>query len=99
MVDFFVSPIQADDALTNVPVDVKGAVRLSQDEIKSYIRMLADPTAALIIDGVKFEGEDKFNAAATLLLTNKLEQLTNQSSSMISVLSELYKLEKSIGQT
>lgn len=99
MVDFFVSPIQADDALSNVPVDVKGAVRLTEAELKSYIRMMADPKASLIIDGVEFKGEEKFNAAAALLLSNKLEQLSNQSSSMISVLSELYKLEKSIGQS
>ena len=92
----FVPPSTLNDDFNNIKFDVKGALRISQQEIKTLIAELGDPTQALIIDGKKFEGSDKFSTAATLALNNKMESLQNQTTSIISVFSELYKLEKSL---
>jgi len=92
----FVSPSTLNDDFNNTQFDVKRALRISQQEIKQLISDLGDPNRPLIIDGKKFEGSDKFSTAATLALNNKMESLQNQTTSIISVFSELYKLEKSL---
>ena len=77
--------------------DVKKALRISQEDINKLVDEMADSTKDLIIDGRRFSGADKFGSAATLALNNKLEELQNQSTSIVSVFSTLFQLEKTLG--
>lgn len=92
-----ISPVQVTEGLNNVHFDVKAAVRASQSEIRILIDELGDPNKDLIVDGKKYSGSEKFGAAASLALTNKMAQLQDTTTSIIGVFSELYKLEKSLG--
>jgi hypothetical protein len=91
-----VTPVQITSMLNENSVDPKSALRISQNLINSILKMMSDPNANLVIDGNVFTPAQKFNAAATLLLNNKMEQLSNQTTSITTIFSELYKLEKSI---
>lgn len=70
---------------------------MSQNQIGELITELGDPDKDLIIDGRRFKGADKFGAAATLALNNKMEQLSSSTTTIISVFSELYRLERQLG--
>ena len=78
--------------------DVKKALRISQSDINALVDEMADPNKDLVIDGKRFKGADKTGTAAILALNNKMEQLQNQSSSIVSVFSTLFSLEKSLTQ-
>lgn len=82
--------------MNNEHFDVKRALRASQDDINTLVDELADPNKDLIIDGRRFSGADKVGPAATLALNNKLQELENQSSSIVSVFSTLFSMEKSL---
>jgi len=94
-----VSPITVTERLNYVHFDVKTALKSSQTQINVLIDELGDPDKDLIIDGKAYKGADKFSAAATLAVTNKMDQLQNSTTTILSVFTELYKLEKSIGGT
>jgi hypothetical protein len=90
-----VPPVEVNNAVANSNYDVKRAMRISQSEIKTLINDMADPTKLdIIIDGKRYAKSDTITLS--LALNNKMEALQNQTSSIISVFSELYKLEKSI---
>lgn len=93
------SPVQVTERLNNVHYDVKKALRVSQDQIRELISDIGDPTKDLVIDGKRYSGADKFGPAATLALNNKMEQLSSSTTTILSVFTELYKLEKSLGGT
>ena len=92
-----VSPAQLTVGFNNVHFDAKAALRASQNEIRELISELGDPDKDLIIDGKRYRGAEKFSAAATLALNNKMEQLSSSTTTILSVFSELYKMEKSLG--
>jgi len=92
-----VPPVEVLSNLNGVNIDIKRGLRLSEQQIKDILSELADPNKDLIIDGQRFSGADKVGPAATLAVNNKLEQITNQTTTMISVFAELFKLEKSLG--
>lgn len=77
--------------------DVKRAIRFSFNEIQSMIADYADPDKPLIIDGQKFEGKEKYEAAATLTLQNKFEQLQNRSTTILGIFDALFKLQNKLG--
>ena len=92
-----VSPAQLTERLNNVHYDVKTALRASQSQIGELISELGDPDKDLVIDGRRYKGAEKFSAAATLALNNKMEQLSSSTTTIISVFSELYRMEKQLG--
>ena len=92
-----VSPAQLTVGFNNVHFDAKAALRASQSQIGELITELGDSNKDLIIDGKRYKGADKFSAAATLALNNKMEQLSSSTTTILSVFSELYKMEKSLG--
>lgn len=86
----FVTKIMADTGF-----DVKKIFRANQKEITGIIRDLGDATKTeLIIDGISIKKSDTFRLQ--IAISNKLESLSNQSSTLISVFNELYKIEKSL---
>jgi hypothetical protein len=91
-----VSPTEVNSTLANVNFDVKHGLRANQKEINDILAELSDSTKDLVIDGQRFSGEDKFGTAATLVVNNKMEELQNSTTTIISVFSEMYKLEKSL---
>ena len=91
-----VPPVEGTKAINASSNDAATAIRNSEAQIKELVRELSDPSLPLVIDGQEFWGDDKFKAAAQLALNNLLERLQNQSTSILSVLSELYRLEKTI---
>ena len=94
-----VSPSAVTERLNYIHFDVKTALKASQSQITELIDELGDPAKDLVIDGKRYKGADKFGAAATLAVTNKMDQLQNSTTTILSVFTELYKLEKSIGGT
>jgi hypothetical protein len=76
--------------------DPKSAMRLSQNRIKELLNELGDPNKPLNIDGKLFYGTDKFSASTSLFLSNKMEELNNQTTSILSIFNELFRIEKSI---
>jgi len=94
-----VSPSSVTEELNYVHFDVKKALRASQDQIKQLISDFADPNKDLVIDGKRFSGANKFGPAASLALTNKMEQLSSSTTTILSVFTELYKMEKTLGGT
>ena len=93
-----VPTVAVNEELNNANFDVKKALRISQAQINELVSEIADPNKDLVIDGNVFHGPDKTNAAATVALNNKLESLSNQSTSIIGVFQQLYQLEKTLGQ-
>lgn len=92
-----VSPAQLTESFNNVHFDAKTALRASQSQIQELISELGDPDKDLVIDGRRYKGADKFNPAATLALNNKMEQLSSSTTTILSVFTELYRLEKQLG--
>jgi archaellum component FlaF (FlaF/FlaG flagellin family) len=93
-----ISPAQVNAQLNNVHYDVKMALRATQSEITQLISDLGDPDKTTItVDGRVIKKSD--TVTLQLAVSNKLEQLSNQSTTILSVFSELYKLEKSLGGT
>jgi hypothetical protein len=93
-----VAPIQVMDSLNGTNLDVKRALKNTQSQINDIIAAFADPNRPLVIDGRKFTTEAEKNSQACILaVNNKMEQLQNQNTTIVSVFSELFRLEKSIG--
>ena len=77
---------------------VKRAMRTSFNEIRELIGDFADPDKPLVVDGKVFKGADKYGPAATLALQNKMEQLQNKSTTILSIFDMLLNLERKLGQ-
>jgi len=93
-----IAPVQVAEQLNNVNFDVKRALRASQAEINAMISDIGDPNKkSIVINGQEI---DKTNTVQlTLAVNNRMDQLSTQSTTILSVFSELYKLEKSLGGT
>lgn len=86
------------DALNSINFDAKRAVRETQAEVTKLISDLGDPNNDfIVIDGQSINKKTE-TARLTLAINNKMDNLTNQSTTVISLISEMFKLEKSIGQ-
>jgi hypothetical protein len=93
-----ISPVQITQGLNNVHYDVKRALRVTQADINSLISDMADPDkTSLTIDGRKINKSD--TVTLQLALSNKMNQLENQTTTILSVFTEMYKMEKSIGSS
>lgn len=93
-----ISPVQITQGLNNVHYDVKKALRVTQADINSLISDMADPDkTSLTIDGRKINKSD--TVTLQLALSNKMTQLENQTTTILSVFTEMYKMEKSIGSS
>jgi len=93
-----ISPVQVAEQLNNVNYDVKRALRASQQEINTMISDLGNPNKSVItINGQPIDKKNTFQL--TIAVNDRMEQLSTQSTTILSVFSELYKLEKSLGGT
>ena len=93
-----VSPVQVSEQLNNTHYDVKRALKASQAEINTMISDLGDPSKKNVtINGVPISKENTLQL--TIAINDRMEQLSTQSTTILSVFSELYKLEKSLGGT
>ena len=94
-----ISPSELTAKLNYVHFDVKKALRDSQSQIKQILSDFADPNKDLIIDGMRFPASQKYGAAASLALTDKMAKLSDSTTTILSVFTELYKMEKSLSGT
>jgi hypothetical protein len=86
------------EGLNNIRFDIKRALRLSQGEVSQLISDLSDETKTkLIIDGRVIDKKDTLTLG--IAVNTKLERLQNQTSTMINVFTEMFRIEKSIGQS
>jgi len=92
-----VSPSEMTAKLNYVHFDIKRTLRDSQAQIRQLISDFADPTKDLVIDGIRFTPSQKYGAAAGMALTDKMSKLSDSTTTILSVFTELYKLEKSLG--
>jgi len=96
-----IAPVQVLEQLNSVHYDVKRALKVSQEEINTMISDIGDPSKKIII--INGQQMDKTSSTYTIQLSlavnNRLEQLSTQSTTILSVFSELYKMEKSLGGT
>jgi hypothetical protein len=93
-----IAPIQVEGQLNSSFFDAKGALKNTQIQINDIIAAYADPNQVLVIDGQKFTTQaEKDSEAAILAVNNKMQQLQNQSTTIISVFSQLFQMEKSLG--
>jgi len=90
-----IAPVQVSEELNNVHYDVKRALKASQDEINTMISDLGDPTKkTLTINGQQI---DKLNTTQlSLAVNNRMDQLSTQSTTILSVFSQLFQLEKTL---
>jgi len=92
-----IAPVQVMDSLNSAQFDAKRALRLSQEEIRKIISDLGDPATDIIyIDGVPINKKTEL-VRLNLAVSNKMEQLSTMSTTIMSVFSELYKMEKALG--
>lgn len=76
--------------------DVKRAMRVTQGQITEMIAEMADPNVTVMtIDGHSFD-KIKDATALQLAVTDKLSRLEDQSTTIMAVFSELYKMEKTL---
>ena len=94
-----VAPSSITERLNYVHFDVKRTLKDSQSQIRQLLSDFADPTKDLVIDGIRFTASQKYGAAASLALTDKMSKLSDTTTTILSVFTELYKLEKSLGGT
>ena len=91
-----ISAVEVSDQLVNARFDVKRALRVSQDGIAQLISDLGDNTkTSVVIDGRTISKSDTITLG--LAVSNKMEQLQNQTQSIVSIFSELFRLEKTLG--
>jgi hypothetical protein len=91
-----VAPAQITENLNNVHFDVKAALRINQHEISDLLDQMADPNQqSITIDGRVFA--DKSGVAAQIAIENKMSNLSNQTTTILSVFQQMFALEKSIG--
>ncbi|MFH1709848.1 MAG: hypothetical protein ABH860_02105 [bacterium] len=92
-----IAPSQLTERLNYVHFDIKRAMRDSQNQIKQLLADFADPDKDLIVDGVRFTPAQKYGAAASLAISDKMSKLSDTTTTMLSVFTELYKMEKALG--
>lgn len=91
-----IAPVQITQGLNNVHYDVKHALRVTQSDIDGLISDMADPAkTAITIDGRTISKSD--TVTLQLALSDKMNRLENQTTSILSVFTEMYKMEKSVG--
>jgi hypothetical protein len=90
------SPEQITNDIVNARYDVKRAIKASQSEIAQLISDLGDDTKTTVtIDGQII---DKSNTVAlSLAVNNKMDQLSTQTTTIISVFQQMFALEKTLG--
>ena len=93
-----VSVNEVTEGTNNNHVDVKRALKLSFKEIRDLISQFASPNKPLIIDGKEYWGDDKFSPAVLMALQDKMEQLQNRSTTILSIFDILLKLESKLLQ-
>ena len=94
-----VSPSTITQQLNYNRFDVKRTMKEAQGQIRQLLSDFADPTKDLVIDGMRFTASQKYGAAASLALTDRMSKLSDTTTTILSVFTELYKLEKSLGGT
>lgn len=93
-----VSPAQVTNQLNNVHYDVKKAIRVTQSEISQLISDMADSTKTfLLVDGRKIFKSD--GVTLQIAITNKMDNLQNQTTTILSVFQQMFALEKSLGSS
>lgn len=93
-----VSAAQVTNQLNNVHYDVKAALRITQSEISQLISDMADPTkTSIVIDGRTINKSD--TATLSLAVSNKMDNLQNQTTTILSVFQQMFALEKTIGSS
>ena len=91
-----VAPAQITEQLNNVHFDVKSALKINQSDINDLLDQMANPnTQSITIDGRVFA--DKNSVAAQIAINNKMSDLSNQTTTILSVFQQMFALEKSIG--
>jgi hypothetical protein len=93
-----VPPNASIEGLNSIRFDIKRALRISQGEVSQLISDLSDQTKTkLIIDGRVIDKTDTLTLG--IAVNAKMERLQNQTSTMINVFTELFRIEKSIGSS
>jgi len=83
--------------MNNVRFDIKRGLRATKEQINDLIAQLADPNLTTVtIDGRSIRKSDTITLG--LAVSDKTESLSNQSASMVSVLSQYYAMEKQLMQ-
>ncbi len=90
------SPAAITDELNGARFDVKRAIRVSQAEISQIISDMGDETkTTIVIDGKEIKKSDTITLS--LAVQNKMDSLQNQTTTILSVFSQLFSMEKSLG--
>ena len=86
------------ESINDVTVDAKTGVRNAEHQLEVWTSQLAnpDPMGVLEIHGRKYVGSDRFGVAATLDLNRGTEEMQNQVSAFMSLLTNLFSMEKSL---
>jgi hypothetical protein len=93
-----IAPVQVNEGLNNVHFDVKKALRITQSDINDLISEMADPNQSTItIDGRTINKTD--TVTLQLALSNKMNNLQNQTTTILSVFTQMYQMEKSVGSS
>jgi hypothetical protein len=91
-----ISPVQVNQELNNVHYDVKKALRVTQSEVSQLISDMGDPDKTTItIDGREIKKSDTITLQ--IAVTNKMDQLSNQTTTILSVFQQMFAMEKSLG--
>ncbi len=93
-----VAPAQITEQLNNVHYDVKAAMKENQNEINDILDQMSDPNlTSITVDGRKISKTD--TVTLQLAISNKMDQLSNQTTTILSVFQQMFALEKSIGSS
>ena len=91
-----VAPAQITEQVNNIHFDVKAAIKINQQEIKTLLDSMADPNQTFItVDGRKIDKSD--TVTLQLVMSNKMDELSNQTTTILSVFQQMFALEKSVG--
>ena len=86
---------QITEQLNDAHYDVKAALRITQNDINKLISDMADPTkTSITIDGRTILKSD--TVTLQIAVNNKLDNLQNQSTTILAVFQQLFKMEQSI---
>ncbi len=93
-----IAPVQVTEGLNNVHYDVKRALRVTQADIDTIISDMADETKTTItIDGRTISKSD--TVTLQLAVSDKMNNLQNQTTTILSVFQQMYTMEKSLGNS
>jgi len=93
-----VAPAEITEQLNNVHFDVKAALKINQQEINDLISSMADPNqTSITVDGRTILKSD--TVTLQLAINNKMDELSNQTTTILSVFQQMFALEKSIGSS